>query len=142
MTSPTPPVSGPGALSRRTDRGPAQAMRDLPDAAYGENATYKDLQRGAPLAQSPGAQGAVSATAGVGGGIIPMNAPSTMQGVPVTDGAALGAGAGMEALGIINQPQADMSRLVPYLPVLEFMANQEGASWATRNLVRRLKASL
>lgn len=142
MTSPTPPVSGPGALSRRTDRGPAQAMRDLPDAAYGENATYKDLQRGAPLAQSSGAQGAASATAGVGGGIIPMNAPSTMQGVPVTDGAALGAGAGMEALGIINQPQADMSRLVPYLPVLEFMANQEGASWATRNLVRRLKASL
>ncbi len=141
MTSPTPPVSGPGALSQRTDRGPAQAMRDLPDAAYGENATFKDLQRQALLAQSPGATGAMSAGGG-GPQVIPMGAASTMPGVPVTDGASLGAGAGMEALGIINQPQADLTRLVPYLPVLEFMANQEGASWATRNLVRRLKASM
>lgn len=115
-------------------------MRDLPNADYGENATYKELQRGAPLAQSNPA-----ATVGPTGGssaVIPMGAPSGMPGVPVTDGAALGAGAGMEALGLVNQPQQDLSRLVPYLPVLEFMANQDGASWATRNLVRKLKAAL
>jgi hypothetical protein len=31
-------VSGPGKLSRRTDGGPAQKLRDIPDAKYGENA--------------------------------------------------------------------------------------------------------
>lgn len=81
---------------------------------------------------------------GGGGGepVIPFGAPSTMSGTPITDGAALGSGAGMEALGLVNQPQQDMSRLIPYLPVLEFMANQDGASWATRNLVRKLKAGM
>lgn len=37
------PVSGPGAMSKRTDGGPAQKLRDLPDAQYGEAATYRDL---------------------------------------------------------------------------------------------------
>jgi len=117
-------------------------MRDLPNADYGENATYKDLQRGAPLAQSGGGQLPAGAGAGGGTSVIPMNAPSGMPGVPVTDGAPMGAGAGLEALGLVDQPKQDLSRLVPYLPVLEFMANQDGASWATRNLVRKLKAAM
>ena len=46
------PVSGPGKDSRRTDGGPAdrQAMRDLPNAKYGEQADYAAVQGGAPLA--------------------------------------------------------------------------------------------
>jgi hypothetical protein len=47
------PVSGPGALSRRTDGGPAQALRDLPDAKYGENAEFRSVESGAPMAQAP-----------------------------------------------------------------------------------------
>lgn len=50
-TSPAP-VSGPGQLSQRTDGGPAQQMRDLPDAKYGENAAYQQQQMGAPLAKA------------------------------------------------------------------------------------------
>lgn len=143
MTSPTPSVSGPGPLSRRTDRSPVQAMRDLPNADYGENAVFQDLQRGAGLAQSQGGEAPIAGGPGGGGpGVTPMGAASMQPGMPITDGAALGAGAGMEALGLPNEPVQDLSRLIPYLPALEFMANQEGASWAMRNLVRKMKASL
>lgn len=66
-------------------------------------------------------------------------APSQMPGVPVTDGAASGPGAGPEALGIPSQEDADMQALLAYLPVFEHMANQIGASSAGRNAVRAIK---
>lgn len=140
----TPVASGPGALSRRTDTGPAQKLRDLPDAEYGENATYKDLQRSAPLAQSPGGDQTQPAQQGnpYASQVIPLNAPSQQPGVPVTDGASMGPGGGMESLGLPDQATEDMTSYLPWLPVLEYMANQEGAPWALRNQVRRLKSML
>lgn len=135
----TPVASGPGALSRRTDRGPAQKIRELPDAQYGEAATYRDLQQAAPLAQSPGAEG-IPQENPYASAVVPIDADSQSPETPITDGAAVGAGVGMEALGINPQSQQDMQRWLPYLPVLEDMANREGASWAMRNLVRQLKA--
>jgi hypothetical protein len=87
------PVSGPGALSRRTDNGPAQKLRTLPNAQYGEAATYKDLQNGAPLAQTP-----PPGVSGPGGGasappsFVGFGAPSQRPGEPVTAGADAGAG--------------------------------------------------
>lgn len=89
------PVSGPGALSRRTDNGPAQKLRDLPDAQYGEAATYADLQRGAPLAQTPSPSGVPSP--GGGGASAPpsfvgFGAPTQRPNEPVTAGADAGAG--------------------------------------------------
>jgi hypothetical protein len=87
------PVSGPGALSRRTDNGPAQKLRTLPNAQYGEAATYKDLQNGAPLAQTP----PPSAVTSGGGASAPpsfvgFDAPSQRPHEPVTAGADAGAG--------------------------------------------------
>lgn len=96
------PASGPGALSKRTDGGPAQKLRTLPDAQYGEAATYMDLQRQAPLAQStaPG-QGQPSGGPQSGGApsVIPLNAPTTRPGEPVTAGSNFGPGPGPEILG-------------------------------------------
>lgn len=139
MTTPAPSVSGPGALSRRTDTGPTQRIAELPDAEYGEAATYRDLQQNAGLGQSQGGE-----MAAVGNPtaqqVVPMDAPSQNPMTPVTDGAAMGPGAGMEALGIVPQSQQDMKQWLAYLPVLEYMANQEGASWTMRNVVRQLKA--
>lgn len=140
----SPVASGPGALSRRTDTGPAQKMRDLPNADYGENATYKDLQKGAALGQSnpaPVAEGEYQGNPAAGN-VIPIGAPSQDPGTPVTAGANAGAGPGMEALGMIPQKQQDINDQVKYLPVLEYMANQEGAPWALRNAVRKIKATL
>lgn len=92
-------VSGPGKLSRRTDQGPAQKIRNLPDAQYGEAATYKDLQQQAPLAQTPSAQ-AAPARRGGGPPVTPMDAPSERPGEPVTAGADAGPGPDLSSLGV------------------------------------------
>jgi hypothetical protein len=42
------PVSGPGALSQRTD---TQIPMSLPDPAYGEGQEFMDLQKAAPMPQ-------------------------------------------------------------------------------------------
>jgi hypothetical protein len=72
--------------------------------------------------------------------VVGIDEPTLRPETPVTDGAALGPGAGMEALGLVDMQDEDLASLTPYLPVLEFMANQPGASWAMRNLVRKAKA--
>jgi hypothetical protein len=83
---------------------------------------------------------AAQAAAQAAANVIPFGAPTQEPGIPVTDGAEAGAGVGMNALGLPVEQEEDVSRFIPYLPVLEYMANQEGASWAMRNIVRRLKA--
>jgi hypothetical protein len=69
-------------------------------------------------------------------------APTQQPGTPVTTGAASGAGAGPEALGLPVQQDQDMKALVAYLPVLEHMANQPGASASARNMVRYVKSQV
>lgn len=136
------PVSGPGALSQRTDGGPGkQPLRTPTGLPYGEGQALTDLQRAAPLAASPG--GTTPTTPGAGLGPVSVTGfgePTQQPATPVTAGAAAGAGPGPEALGLPDQPSDDMQRLMAYLPVLEFMANQPGASAASRNLVRDLKS--
>lgn len=135
------PVSGPGKFSERTDKAVGEANRNLPNADYGEQAQYKEQQQGAQKATSPGGNVDFASMFGnAADRVIGLNEPSMQAGVPVTDGAALGAGAGMEALGLDDQRKVDLEGLAPYLPVLEFMANQPGASWAMRNVVRKVKA--
>lgn len=133
------PVSGPGALSKRTDGGPSQPVRAPSGGAYGDRKELTDLQQAAPLSASPGGDAGAAAPMDVTEGLIGFGEPSQMPDEPVTAGAAMGAGPGLEALGLPNQPGEDMKRLLPYLPVLEHMANQPGASKAARNLVRQLK---
>lgn len=133
------PVSGPGALSKRTDGGPGQPVRAPSGGAYGERKELEQLQQAAPLSASPGGDVGAPPPVDVTEGLIGFGEPSQMPDEPVTAGAGLGAGPGLEALGLPNQPADDIKRLLPYLPVLEHMANQPGASTAARNLVRALK---
>ncbi|RKN35937.1 hypothetical protein D7294_30370 [Streptomyces hoynatensis] len=107
--------------------------------SYGEGAELRDLQQAAPLSASEGG--------GAGAGVdlsqrVAFGAPSTQPGTPVTAGAAAGAGPGPEALGLTQQPDADMQQLIAYLPALERMANAPGASRASRNLVRYIKSRI
>jgi hypothetical protein len=135
-------VSGPGQFSKRTDKAVGEANRSLPNADYGEQAAYKDQRQGAQVAQSPGGNVDFASLFGdPASRVVGLNAPSAQPNVPVTDGAAMGPGAGEEALGLANQREEDLQSLAVYLPVLEFMANQPGASWAMRNTVRKVKAS-
>jgi hypothetical protein len=117
-------------------------MRVPTGGTYGQAQQMQQLQQGAAMGASTGggaAQGMPLQDLNIpeGPGAY---APTQQPGVPVTDGAALGPGAGPEALGLQSQPDEDLAKLVQYLPVLEHMANQPGASKAARNLVRQLKA--
>jgi hypothetical protein len=88
------PVSGPGALSQRTDGGPGQPVRDLPNAKYGEAKAFTEQEAGAPMA---GAGPAMPPVVG-------LDAPSTRPDEHVTHGAPLGPGGGPEVLGPAAPP--------------------------------------
>lgn len=134
------PVSGPGAGSKRTDGGPAQKLRDLPDAQYGEAATFRSLQDKAPLAQTP-STAAPRATRGGGAGSGPsLDAPSARPSEPITKGLGLG-GAGMDGLGKA-QEAGDLDRLRRYLPALTEMANRPDATPSFVNYVRLLRSKV
>lgn len=123
------PVSGPGAHSRRTDGG---AM-DIPDAAYGENKAFREIQSGAPM-RTPQPNPPQ---------ITPLGAPSGQPDVPVTDGAELGPGAGLEALGISRTPnQEDAEYLRKYLPLFIDIAQKDNTPPATRRWVRTIIANI
>lgn len=119
------PVSGPGALSQRTDGGPSQPILRLPDAGYGESAEFEALQAGAPVAAKPAPIDA--------SGLVSMGAPSQYPERPVTDGANAGPG---EAEPDIDAE--DLLQIGSYLSTLKFMASQPYASNAFRQYVRQL----
>jgi len=89
------PVSGPGALSKRTDGGATEGMtqpaRNYTGGAYGDNKATADQQSGAPLA-------GVNLTP-----TIPLHVPSQRPNEPVTTGINSGPGAGTESRVLPNQ---------------------------------------
>ncbi len=113
----------------------------LPDAAYGEQQTFQDIQGGAPMAGAGPAPG--------GGGapmeLTPFGASSSRPDEPVTAGVDVGAGPGSAILGMLDEGEivrrADSEALYRYLPALEFLANRPGAKASLKSLVQRLKAS-
>lgn len=132
------PVSGPGAMSARTDGGVMN-----PNApAYGENLELQNLQSQAPVAGSAGAPASPGGAPVAAGGptAIPLGAPS-QDGRPVTAGAAAGAGPGLEALGIPTDPMseklADQKALDPGLVKALIAASMRGdATPSFRRMVR------
>ncbi len=119
------PVSGPGALSQRTDGQPAM---QLPDAAYGEQAEFQAMQQGAPMMRDPGPPPP---------GLLE---PTRQPDVPVTDGAALGPGSGPEVLEDRDVALKEMNGLGRYMPMMEKMASRDDAPRAFRALVQYVKA--
>lgn len=143
-------VSGPGALSQRTDTGP-QAKRNLPDAAYGEQAEFQAAQSGAPMqgsgsAGQAGPMGGGPAQGGTPIDVVPFGAPSTRPEEPVTAGAPAGAGPGPSALGLIDPAEQlsadDIKAIQDALPYLTWMSSLPGASPSTRAYVRTLRSRL
>jgi hypothetical protein len=105
--------SGPGAMSQRTDGGPAskQAVRYISGMPnYGDGADLVDLQSSAPMAStpapSPAPTSAINAAAQQNQSqvqpvqpIVPLTAPTQRPNEPVTAGAPVGPGPGPEILG-------------------------------------------
>lgn len=84
------PVSGPGALSRRTDGGAGskQAMQEIRTGKYGESKAIMEQQQGAPLAGNPTPSPRVAAPKAS-----PLFAPTERPSEPVTQGMPFGPGA-------------------------------------------------
>lgn len=126
------PVSGPGALSRRTD-GPGQPTASLANAQYGEQKDFQNIQGGAKMA----------AAADLASMITPLNAPTQRPTEPVTSGAPAGPGPGSQVLGIptpVDQRVADFQRLSKYLPLMEMYAQSPASSGTLKQFMRYLRS--
>lgn len=134
------PVSGPGALSRRTDSQPVRNPGGLP---YGDNQELATVQAQAPMAKaSP-----VTATAPQRGGMLELPtaglfAPTQYADEPVTSGAPVGAGAGPEVLASGGATGPTRTKLMASLPILMRAAEQPDASPELRAMVRYLRSKL
>lgn len=129
-----------------------------PSQQYGSRVAQENAQRAVPLAPSPGPPaptavpgapapqpGGFSQYARERGG--DLFAATTRPDEPWTSGlpSGPGSGPGVEALGVLSRPDAgdpDAVDMARYLPALEAMANQPGASVSTRNFVRRLRGTV
>lgn len=119
------PVSGPGALSQRTD---VQAPMPMTGGAYGESQYMDEIQSGADMFADP-----------MGAAPTPLLAPSQRPDLPVTDGAAIGPGRGVEAVRG-DEALAEVRGISPYLPMMEKMAARPDSPRAFRALVQYVKA--
>jgi hypothetical protein len=130
------PVSGPGALSQRTDGGPAdtQAAQYVSGLPYGEGQAMMNMQQAAPMAAS--AQQAPAP-------IVPLNAPSMRPEEPVTAGANAGPGPDMSSLGLgakdVAADENFKATLSSYMPVLTFIASRPNTTPETRNFIKQLR---
>jgi hypothetical protein len=130
------PVSGPGALSRRTDGRVAEGF------AYGMNKQINEQAASAPMAKAPtfnagsARMGEVRSLAPV----TPITAETMDVNDPITNGVPVGPGAnsipGMPS-GPTEDPDINMIR--DYYPMLEFWASQPGTSQATKDYVQYLR---
>lgn len=125
-------------------------MRDLPNAEYGANQDFRTAESGAPMA---GRMPMPSGPAPTAGGAPPpqsapmdvthFGAPSQNPNEPVTAGSPMGPGVGPEAMGLVPMDQQiqgkDLEMMRAYLPYLEWVANQPGASAASKAYVRQIR---
>ena len=132
------PVSGPGALSQRTDGAPGQPMRSMPAASYGDRKDMNEIQSGATMAGSEGVpSGPPVGQAPPRPMPLALDAPTQRPEEPITAGVASGPGPGPAP----QSPQGiqDARNLLQFLPMMEERANQADASQSLRTIVQYLK---
>lgn len=131
-------VSGPGALSQRTDS--PQPNMQLPNAKYGEQQDFQQVQSGAPMHAPPGpptpGSGGVPAAMPTG-----LGAPSARPDEPVTAGAAAGPGADPSVLQL---PQGDTRDTLreQFRPILNALVRESQSPYATQSFKDSVAALL
>ena len=90
------PVSGPGALSQRTDGGAVEGMQTqapkyMPGLGYGKGGENMANQQAAPLAGGPAPVP-----------VVPLSVPTQRPNEPITAGIDRGPGPGSEAIQVPN----------------------------------------
>lgn len=104
------PVSGPGALSRRTDGGPSQGARYMRGGPYGEGQELMGLQQAAPMAAASQAPTPMAATPRELPPIVGLTAPTQRPDEPPEVGMPFGPGPGPEILGF-EKPDRKLSEV-------------------------------
>lgn len=120
-------VSGPGALSRRTDQ--PQPMMNLSNPKYGEQQDFQSIQAGAPMSAPSG--GAPQMPAGMPAPT-GLAEPSQVPGQPVTAGASMGAGPGTEALNLPSDSRENLRKM--YGPILPALIVESQSRYATQQM--------
>jgi hypothetical protein len=123
------PVSGPGALSRRTDGRVAEGF------AYGMNKQINEQAAGAPMAKVAATAARPMNIAPQLQPVTPLTAPTMNPDESVMAGINMGAGPGAEALMLptMNDSQAEFSKsIASYYPVLSYIASRPNTSPETR----------
>jgi hypothetical protein len=138
------PVSGPGAMSQRTDTG--QGARYMAGGEYGEGQEMMDLQTSAPMSSGPSSR-QPRPSRGRGGApqgppVTPLFAPTERPDEPVTAGAPFGPGPGPDEMVQNAQPINNLEVVTRYLPVLRQVATHEGVPDRFRALVQYLQGSM
>ena len=99
-------VSGPGALSQRTDGGPTQAARYIPGLPYGQGQETYSNQVAAPMA---------------GNSMVPMAMPTELMAPtqrpdePITAGIDIGEGPGSEIMNLPLNREPDILTIMQRL---------------------------
>jgi len=109
-------VSGPGALSQRTDGGPGEL--EYSGLAYGENKAVNDQAGAVPLAGQRGADGTAPPTTG-GGGRVPQGGafgPTTRPDEAMTAGVNSGPGPGQRGPVLEEDPYLMIRALMQVAP--------------------------
>lgn len=96
------PSSGPGALSQRTDGGPAQGAKYMSGMPYGENTmaqqTAAPMSGGSPMPSAPSMPSMPE--------VLSLNAPTQRPDEPLTAGLDIGPGAGSEVMSMQNRSRS------------------------------------
>jgi hypothetical protein len=87
------PTSGPGALSQRTDGGPAQGAKYISGMPYGEGRSTYDQQTAAPMSAGSAMPQAPAFELPT-----PLMAPTSRPNEPITSGINMGDGPGSEVM--------------------------------------------
>jgi hypothetical protein len=123
------PVSGPGALSRRTDGRVAEGF------AYGMNKQINEQAAAAPLAKAAPMAARSMNVAPQLPPVTPLTDPTMNPDESVMAGINMGAGPGAEALMLpnMNDSSAEFNKSISsYYPVLSYIASRPNTSPETR----------
>lgn len=127
-------VSGPGALSARTDGAPHKM--NVTDMPYGEAGALNEVQSAAPLSAPGGRTAPPPPPVGLGD-------PSAHPEQPVTAGADVGAGPTSADIGLSQSSNQELRQsLGPWLPVLMRMADSATATPSFKRQVRQAIARI
>lgn len=113
------PVSGPGALSRRTDGGPIQGAKEMSaNGKYGERKELTELQQGAQMQGNPIPSTPTPKVTAPKESVTNLFAPTQAPDEPITAGAPVGPGR-------TPTPASPYAMIEKYMPQLDTLAAKE-----------------